>query len=131
MAGTDGSDTPASKFSGLTGQWKNIANFGIIGVVAYLMVHMVLFTFPEMQKAHLSTIKETQDSTRKEIQEERAAARVDSEKSREHGTRSAEKMAMSIDSLNNTFREVQAETQANQRRMIELQIKKMEQDSRP
>lgn len=88
-----------------------------------------------MHKSHLETIEKTQDAAREEIREERVAARAESAMSRQHGTEAAkefsaaiEKNAEAIQSLNNTFIEVQARTQANQQRLIELQIEKMNHD---
>ena len=102
----------SERFHGLAGLWKSIASFGVIGVLSALTVYLVIWILPEEREA-----------AREEIKAERAAARLDAEKSREHGTQAAREIGESVRELSNTIIEVQSKTHRNQERLIELQMK--------
>ena len=120
--------TAEARFSGLTGVFRQWSSLGIVGVMSGLTCWLVMVTIPGMHKEHLNTIEKVQDDARIEIKEERLASRSEAALSREHGSQAAKELGSAIKSLNDTFIAVQAKTQANQEKMIELQIKKMDQD---
>ena len=116
------------QFTSLKGGFKQWASLGVIGVLAGLTCYLVMWQSPAMHTAHLKVITDMQTITAAEIKAERDAARADAEKSRAHGNDAAKVMGESIKSLNDTFIRVQERTQENQKTLIDLQIKKMEQD---
>ena len=109
------------RFLGLDGIWKQWANFGIAGVIAGLMSYVVMFTIPDLQRSHLETINNISKEARTEIQTERAAARSDMDKSRQHGDLSATKIAESLDSLREVMSEHKAMVKINQEAGLEAQ----------
>lgn len=89
------SEITAERFHGLRG-WAAVAgNLGVIGVLSMLAVYLVVWFLPAEREA-----------AREEIKAERAAARADMEKSREHGTQAAKEIGESIRGLSDTIAEV-------------------------
>lgn len=135
MPEQENSNNPEIRFAGLSGKFKSWANFGVIGVMTGLLCWMVMYSNPSMQKAHLEVIEKVQEKAAAEIKIERDSSRSETEKSRQHGGAVGKELAdglrenaKMIQSLNETFIRVQERTQENQKTLIELQIKKMEQD---
>ena len=72
----------ADKLLGLgSGAFGMAARFGMAGIVAYLCVHLILFTIPKMQ-----------DKFHEELRIERGAAKEEAEKSRDHGNRASKEL---------------------------------------
>jgi hypothetical protein len=94
------SGTAAEKFHGLTGLWKSVASFGVIGAFAALTMWLVLVTVPAEREA-----------AREEIQLERAAARSETAKSREHGDRAVREIGDSMQALSWLIHDVLLRTQ--------------------
>ena len=109
------------RFLGLDGLWRQWANFGIVGVIAGLMSYVVMFTIPDLQRSHLQTIERVSTEARSELQAERAAGRSDAEKSREHGNKSADKLAESLDGLREVMSDHKAMVKINQEAGLEAQ----------
>ena len=130
-----GTDMTPDEFHGLTGKSKQWASLGVIGLLALLTLHLVLWQNPSMHKSYLDVITVVQEKAAAEIKAERDNSRLETEKSRQHGGQVGNDLsaglrenAKAIQSLNETFIRVQERTQENQKTLIELQLKKMEQD---
>lgn len=95
--------TAQDRFTGLTGVWKAVAQFGLSGVVAATMMYAVLVAMPAQQQLHLE-----------QTEKSRAAGY-------EHGEKAVEKIAGSIDALRSSWSNVQGVTQGNQKELIRQQ----------
>lgn len=125
------------EYHGLHGRFKQWANLGVIGTLSALTIYLVTWQNPAMHESYIQSITSAQEKATQEIKAERDAARIESEKSRQHGSDAARELsnglrenAQAIQSLNETFIRVQERTQENQRTLIDLQLKKMEQEKR-
>lgn len=123
------------EFHGLKGKFKQWTSLGVIGLLSLMTLYLVVWQNPTTNKQHVEHLVELQKTFATELKTERDSARLDAEKSRQHGNTAAQTFAeglrenaKAIQSLNETFIRVQEQTQANQRVMIDLQLKKMEQD---
>lgn len=123
------------EFHGLKGKAKQWASLGAIGLLSMMCAHLVVFQNPAMHANHLKSVTEIQEKAAIQLKEERTLSKEEAAKSRQHGgevarelTEGLKENAKAIQSLNETFIRVQERTQENQRTLIELQLKKMEQD---
>lgn len=114
--------TAAEKFEGVTGVYRQWANFGIIGFMAFLAGYMVMWTVPNMQKATLDAMRE-----------ERAAARDDMAKAMQHGNEASKGMWTQMSKVTDKLEEVrltlahgQKVSQSKQDETIELTSKVVE-----
>jgi len=102
----------ASRFLGLEGYWKQVANLGLAGVMCGLTIYLITVTLPNVQnKFH------------DELKSEREAHREDVEKSRKHGTESAKELAKAISEQSRMMDWHQTMIQTNQEQMIDYQKK--------
>ena len=100
---------------------KYLGNWGLAGLlVGYLM----LYSLPETRNEFAKTLDKLS-----------AEHKVERKEAREHGSTAAKdlataisKNAESISNLNETFIRVQERTQENQRTLIELQLKKLNEE---
>lgn len=109
------------RFAGLKGAWKSVANFGVIGVMSGLVVYLVIFTLPKIQHEFHEALKLEREAARGEIREERAASRIEAERSREHGNQASREIGDAVRELSDTIIVIQSKTHENQERLIELQ----------
>ena len=114
---------PADKFIGLTGRWKALANFGIVGVVAALMTYLVTVELPSVQERFHSTLRQEREAARQELGEERRASREEAEKSRQHGNQATKELGSSIQQQTFILSQHQLQVQENQRELIAIQKK--------
>ena len=91
---------PADAFTGLIGSWKQIAAFGVTGVVCAMLAYQSLIIVPKMHEDHNTHIKDYVEGSRTEA-----------DKSREHGNTAAKAMSDAI-------REQTQEISKNQRELI-------------
>lgn len=122
-------------FHGLKGKFKQWTSLGVIGALTLLCVWLVAYQNPATNKTYLDIIVQMQEKAAAELKEERDLSATQQEKSRGHGSQATKDLgeglkenAKAIQSLNETFIRVQERTQENQRTLIELQLKKIEQD---
>lgn len=111
---------------------KYLGNWGLAGlIVGYLMVYSIPDTRNEFAKTldrlaaeHTKTL----DKLAVDHKDERKEARLHGSTAARDLADAIEKNAESIQNLNETFIRVQERTQENQRTLIELQLKKMNEE---
>ncbi len=123
------------EFHGLKGKYKQWSSLGVIGLLSLMCVHLVVFQNPSTQATFVKAINDLHEKAAAQLKEERLLSKEEAAKSRQHGGEVTKdlsvglvKNAEAIHALNDTFIRVQERTQANQQRMIELQIEKMKTD---
>ena len=116
----DNEASAADKLLGLgNSAFGMAAKFGLAGVVAYLLVHLVLFTIPK-----------TQDKFHEELKSERELLREQSQKSRDHGDKVSKELTEAIHQQTRLMDFSAAIHQANQETMIGLQKKTIAQGAK-
>ncbi len=111
---------------------KYLGNWGLAGlIVGYLM----LYSIPETRNEFSKTLDRLAAEHSKTLDKIAGDHKDERKEAREHGSTAAKdlseaitKNADSIQNLNETFIRVQERTQQNQQTLIELQLKKMNED---
>lgn len=104
--------TPQARFLGLDGYWRTFANLGMAGIVAGIAVYLITVALPNAQ-----------DRFHDEVRAEREAARVETEKSRQHGNTAAKLLADEIRNQTTTLSDHLTKNRETQMKILEAQLK--------